>query len=1844
MLTSVESSERLNLKDTDITDSGVDITTMNSKHVVLENENFTELESSEKEGETDGSGASSDASQWVNREKLIIRESYKDLNDEFGDYNILMYETQDAYNHCRNLRLKLKEKDKVIEENENRHKQTEKEIHKLSKKCKYLKSIVTKYKGKLELRYSTEDILLRRNKNHRYDQFVERRIQTGEIGTDPLDNKNYLQIENGILGAAHEEPIITIQTLLAPPDFNSRKEIENESSEMKGKTKERKTSSNILKFSSSEESLLSQIFDSKQKNKKYESEEDDKINRINSKFNSPRRRSRNKRTFEDLLKFKENDKKEREESTSEDSIPDTTVNKNKIHSRRKSSKKKLRKQQNIDVPEANEDFSRNINIKQPGIKINDEQLSAEDVIKMTNKRKRKSVNYNKNLVKESQDERRYWSQQINIESMRRNDLTSDKNHQNNQRLTIPSNINHQQENVKVYRVPVLNDESFSDNRRKSIQHKAKRKSSATKKSKNPIEFNHKIEDSDANEKAQKEKCLAINEFKNSDKETESVVKKKKSSENKQTVEIMLNIQVNGDTQDIKNNEVNTGHGTLEKSKKTNQQIDETVRKTLSENKLIQREFLANENSLADENPLEEQNLLADENPLENENLPEKEKRVQCLTDLKNIGEIQSDRPNTIQINNSYLVTDEMLIDPQIERIINTTNNAKQMKPHDETTIRTCKLCNNGDLVKPTVDNIGINSIIEGTSDQEKERVYKKEEKESEKSYEILNLEASTQTINKEDKQTNTIEIEENNTTNEDSLLENDTTNNGSLLENLWTKLFYVAKQKNQDDKKDNHWGLLKNKMEVNKNKNTASTSNNFPTGIELNLPTLKDASMQTVCNKETNTELTGEGTKLTKTTSTNTLPVEINSQVSLNKDTSVHTVCNKETNTENAVEENKVTKTISTNTFPDVVDIEVKTKKDVCTQTVCNREPNTEITKESIKEFITTSTQFEMHDCGDPIDTQNVNKEIAENIPEHVAVVEKVYADIIEDAESTEKNQKHHLSRENMILEEVISQQLNKARQTIEVSTQTILCQESKEILPVCEVFTQTNIIARRVSTQTDVYITNLPTGNNEMFSHSTSKQTITQKDVKINETAKDSSTTLPHMETIKENNDEINTILPIGNRKSIKPNVQTKSTIPNQRRWTIGGNIEENRPPTEQRNQQRRWTIDANTDKDNAVYLAAHRKSLKPAGDLNLMPLNEQMETKNEGMNLILPTEKIQPNANSSLLRRKTIGGSVEENKLPIEQRNQRRWTTDANMDKQNVLNKHKNTSNEIVEQVTGSRSTSSKHRRRSVAPSVDSNSISSKHRRKSVAPNVDSDSVSSKHRRRSVAPSVDSNSVSSKQQRRRSSVSSKQHITENRLNHHRKTIGGNVEKNETPNEQENQRRWTIDANVDKDKAMFSMEHKGNVKPKTQSNSIPTKERRRSTKADTELNKTPQIERKEVINEIYEELSPTSLLEDRAVQLNTPVSGKQQRRWTIGGNGDENKQIRPTEHNKQRRWTINEKINTNIDSKKKNNPMFQAKQSIKPNRESSPISLNERRGTIIAYNDNGSPMISADRRNTIKPVLSDCSAILDGKKSNEHYMKLQKTSNLSFEIEESLKENTMIQENTYLDFSILSNDERKEFHGQDEKPKQACVEIQKKEVDVINRQIKQITLMSQSNDLNVYQVVQQCQTLVKENSKALRKLHTENKSATDKLESWIESYMILKRKNEEGAEIYQRELKKSWHIENEYKIQIKNLCDMINRLSTDSTKERKQIEHYEQLFNLISHSLTDLDNKFEFIMQQANDKVTRTETKLKSLILQCEILQRNNKNQESSPARKKKQIRNLFKLKRRSNGTSSPN
>ena len=221
-------------------DSGLDISLTMSDDFTIPN--------SSANSNTAPVGFESSVLKWIKEEKMQIDNDISFSEDEFGDYNILMYETQDAFRHCCKLRMKLlaceeksREKNKTIEElqkenlvlrKEHKIPEIEEKILLLQRKLqeaeyglgfseiskdkdetqrKTLASICQKYTDKCNNHPSSEEVLIRRNRHVQWDklnnteanQESETNDQTLlENHTDDNDNDNSFSrsITDDILG------------------------------------------------------------------------------------------------------------------------------------------------------------------------------------------------------------------------------------------------------------------------------------------------------------------------------------------------------------------------------------------------------------------------------------------------------------------------------------------------------------------------------------------------------------------------------------------------------------------------------------------------------------------------------------------------------------------------------------------------------------------------------------------------------------------------------------------------------------------------------------------------------------------------------------------------------------------------------------------------------------------------------------------------------------------------------------------------------------------------------------------------------------------------------------------------------------------------------------------------------------------------------------------------------------------------------------------------------------------------------------------------------------------------------------------------------------------------------------------------------------------------------------------------------------------------------------------------------------------------------------------------------------------------------------------------------------
>lgn len=189
-----------------------------------------------------------------------------------------------------------------------------------------------------------------------------------------------------------------------------------------------------------------------------------------------------------------------------------------------------------------------------------------------------------------------------------------------------------------------------------------------------------------------------------------------------------------------------------------------------------------------------------------------------------------------------------------------------------------------------------------------------------------------------------------------------------------------------------------------------------------------------------------------------------------------------------------------------------------------------------------------------------------------------------------------------------------------------------------------------------------------------------------------------------------------------------------------------------------------------------------------------------------------------------------------------------------------------------------------------------------------------------------------------------------------------------------------------------------------------------------------------------------------------------------------------------------------------------------------------------------------------------------------------------------------------------------------------------------IHRKMFQVRAMSLRNDQHINTIISECQRVFVDNSKTLDLLYKENQEVSGKLEVWVENYMLLKRQQEEGGEMYQRELKRSWNTEKEYRDQLKELCETVNSLTEEACEEKRSLEKYKLSLESVYLTIQKMDRQIEFVQQLANEKASINEGRLGNLALKCEQLhhREEGKRRKSVSTGSRKISKSIFKMKRR--------
>ena len=195
-----------------------------------------------------------------------------------------------------------------------------------------------------------------------------------------------------------------------------------------------------------------------------------------------------------------------------------------------------------------------------------------------------------------------------------------------------------------------------------------------------------------------------------------------------------------------------------------------------------------------------------------------------------------------------------------------------------------------------------------------------------------------------------------------------------------------------------------------------------------------------------------------------------------------------------------------------------------------------------------------------------------------------------------------------------------------------------------------------------------------------------------------------------------------------------------------------------------------------------------------------------------------------------------------------------------------------------------------------------------------------------------------------------------------------------------------------------------------------------------------------------------------------------------------------------------------------------------------------------------------------------------------------------------------------------------------------------------IKKTIRDIQTVTARNDHRLFSLTQQCQKAFQVNSKKVTEIYKESQATANKLERWMENYMILKRKTEHTSDIYKRELKKSWESEKEYALQITQLCDTINDMSHELVDGKTTLATYTTHFDKVVTNLEQMEAGMVNLHTLYDAKHTQYDMKLDQLATQCDKLKhfRESNQQQQQGANKKAHSssrrisKTLFNLKRR--------
>ena len=179
--------------------------------------------------------------------------------------------------------------------------------------------------------------------------------------------------------------------------------------------------------------------------------------------------------------------------------------------------------------------------------------------------------------------------------------------------------------------------------------------------------------------------------------------------------------------------------------------------------------------------------------------------------------------------------------------------------------------------------------------------------------------------------------------------------------------------------------------------------------------------------------------------------------------------------------------------------------------------------------------------------------------------------------------------------------------------------------------------------------------------------------------------------------------------------------------------------------------------------------------------------------------------------------------------------------------------------------------------------------------------------------------------------------------------------------------------------------------------------------------------------------------------------------------------------------------------------------------------------------------------------------------------------------------------------------------------------------LSALEKKMPFIYTVRRENDKSIKNLFKSSHIAMKNNIRLIKQINTEKNTAKLQLDKCTYNYMVLKRQSEEEKEKFQLD-------KENYKIQVKNLCNVADRLTEEVSEQRKKLEEQSSIFKYLQTNVMEIIQGFENTSVKANEKASIHEKKLQQLFGKCEKLL---KPVVTKKTRLPRFSRNIFKTKR---------